>query len=120
MIVRTVRLLTIKTLSAGMYLIVKWMILLLFPSMGEFAAVLVFASISIRLNEMFGLPQRTLFSLIIKNMGFSPEILPVVRVDACISGMLSIRIGTPDRLKVKHVEISRVLVILSVRGKFVQ
>ena len=120
MIIRTVRLLTLKALSAGMYLIVKWMILLLLPSMGELAAVFVFASIRIRLHEVLGLPLRALLSLIVEHMRFPPEILPVVRVDASIPGMLGIRIGTPDRLKVKHVEIGRVLAILSVRGKFVQ
>jgi hypothetical protein len=119
MIIRAVRLLTIKTLSAGMYLIVKWMILLLFPSMRELASVLVFATISISLNEMFGLPLRTLFALIIKHMRFSSEILPVMRIDACISGMLSIRIGTPNCLKVKNVEICRMLVILTVGREFV-
>jgi hypothetical protein len=120
MIIRAVRLLTIETLSAGMYLIVKWMILLLFPSMRELASVLVFATIRICLNEMFSLPLRTLFSLIIKHMRFSPEILPVMRIDACISGMLGIRIGTPYCLKVKNVEICRMLVILTVGRKFVQ
>jgi hypothetical protein len=120
MVIGTVRLLTIKTLSAGMYLVVKWMILLLFPSMREFAAVLIFATISICLYEMFGLPLRTLFALIIKHMRFSPEILPVVRIDARISGVVSIRIGTPNCLEVKNVEISRMLVILTVGREFVQ
>lgn len=120
MVIGAVRLLTIKALSAGMYLIVKWMILLLFPSMREFAAVLVFATIRICLNEMFGLPLRTLLALIIKHMRLSPEILPVVRIHARISRMLSIRIGTPNCLEVKNVEISRMLVILTVGCKFVQ
>ena len=119
-VVRTVGLLTIKTLSACMYLIVKRMILLLFPSMREFASVLVFAAIRICLNKMFCLPLGTLFALIIKHMGLPPEILPVVRVDAGISRMLSIRIGTPNCLEVKNVEISRMLSILTVGGKFVQ
>jgi len=96
------------------------MILLLFPSMRELASVLVFAAIRICLNEMFSLPLRTLFSLIIKHMRFPPEILPVMRIDACISGMLGIRIGTPNCLKVKNVEICRMLVILTVGREFVQ
>jgi hypothetical protein len=53
-------------------------------------------------------------------MRFSPEILPVVRIDARISGMLSIRIGTPNCLEVKNVEICRMLVILTIGGKFMQ
>ena len=120
MVIGTVRLLTIKTLPAGMYLIVQWMILLLFPSMRKFAAVLVFATIRICLNEMFCLPLRTLFTLIIKHVRLPPEILPVVRIDACISGVLSIRIGTPNCLEVKNVEICRMQVILTVWCKFVQ
>jgi hypothetical protein len=89
-VVGTVRLLTIKPLSASMDLIVKRMILLLLPPMRELAPVLILAAIRICLHKVLRLPLRALLPLIVKNMRFPPEILPVVGVDTGVSRVLGV------------------------------
>lgn len=120
MIVWAVRLRALKLLPASMNLIIKRVVLLFLPTMRKFASIFVFAAIRISLNKVFSLPLWTLLSFIIKNMRFPSEILPIVSVDAGISWMLSIRIGTPYCLEMKHVKICRVRVIMRIRSELMQ
>lgn len=83
-------LLTLLDLPTGVHLVVEWMVLLLLPAVGKLASVLMLAPIRIRLDKVLSLPLRTLILLIVKNVWFSPEILPVVGVDASIAGVISI------------------------------
>ena len=92
-------------LSTRMHLIVQGMIFLFLPSMGELASVFIFASISISLNKMLRFPLWALILLIVKYMGLSSEILPIVSIDTCISSMRSITIRTPYCLKMEHIEV---------------
>lgn len=115
----TVRFLAFKSLATCMNLVIKWMIFLFFPTMGEFTAVLIFTAICISLNKMLCFPLRALLSFIIKNMRLPSEILPIMSIDAGISWMLSIRVRTPYSLKMEHIEISWVLIFMRIRSEFV-
>ena len=119
-VVRTVRLLTLESLSASMNLIVKWMIFLLFPTVRKFAPILIFTAICISLNEVLCLPLRTLLSFIVKNMRLSPKILPIMSINTSISRMLSIRIRTPNGFEMEHIKVCRILVFLRIRSKLMQ
>lgn len=99
-------------LSARMHLIIQRMILLLLPSMRVLASILMFASISIGLNEVLCFPLGTLFLFIVKDMRFTSEILPIMSINARIPGMISITVWTPDCFEMKHVEISVLLELI--------
>ena len=49
-------LLTFKTLSACVNLVIQRMIFLLLPTVGEFTAILIFAAVSIGLNKVLCFP----------------------------------------------------------------
>jgi hypothetical protein len=89
-IIRAMRLLAFSALSATMHFIVKRMVFLLLPAMTELTTILIWATVRIRLNKIFGLPLRALFALVFVKMRLSSEILPIVSIDASITGMCSI------------------------------
>lgn len=91
--------------STRMYLIIQRMIFLLFPPMRIFTSILMFASVSISLNEILGFPLGTLISFVLKLMRFSSEVLPVMCIHTGISSMCSITIRTPHSFKVENVEV---------------
>lgn len=92
-------------LSAGMHLIIIRMVFLLFPTMGKFAPILMLAPVCICRSETFGFPVLTLVLFILIDMRLASEVLPVVSIDAEVSGMGCIAVGTPNCLKVKHVKV---------------
>jgi hypothetical protein len=110
-VVRAVRFLAIVSDSTSMNLIVKGMVFLFFPAMREFASVFVFATISISLDKVLGLPLRALIPFIFKDMRLPSEILPIMCINTSISGVSGITIRAPNGFKMKDVEI-RVLLIL--------
>ena len=93
------------SLSTSVHLIVLRMILLFLPAMREFTSVFIATTICICLHKIFCFPLRTLLSFVLKDMRFSPEILPVMSIDASISCMRSITIRAPYCFEVKHIEI---------------
>lgn len=99
------RLLTDVLLTTGVHFEVEWVIFLLLPPMGVFASVFLFATICVGLNEILCLPLGTLIFLILEGVRLSPEILPIMGVDANISGVCGVAVGAPDCFEVEHIEI---------------
>lgn len=106
MVVRAVWFVTLLSLSARMQLVVKGVVLLFFPSVRIPASILMLTIVTIGLYEVLGFPFWALLLLIVKYVGFSPEVLPIVSIDAGISGMSGITVGAPYGLKVEYVEVS--------------
>ena len=79
---------------------------MLFPPMRVPTFILISASIGICLNKVFRLPLTALLSFVIECVRLSPEVLPVVSINACVTSMLSITIGTPNCFEMEHVKIS--------------
>ena len=109
MIIWAMGLSTWLTLSTSMHFIVQRMVLLFLPSMRKATSIFISATIRICLNEMFCLPLLALFSFIVWSVWFSSEILPIMRINASVSCMWGVAVGTPDCLEVEHVEIRRIL-----------
>jgi len=105
MVVWTVGLSAALSYSTRMYLVVQRMIFLFFPTMRIFTSILMFASVSISLNEILGFPLGTLISLVLKLMRLSSEVLPVMGIHTGISGMSSITIRAPHSFEMENVEI---------------
>lgn len=105
------RLDTFFSVFAEINFVVLRMIFLFFPAMRMFTPVFCFATIRIGLDEVLGLPIRTLFLVVLIDMGFPPEVLPIVCVDTLLSIVRSVAVRAPDGLEVEHVEV-RVLVEL--------
>jgi hypothetical protein len=113
-IVRTVTLLTnfILGSTALQCLVALWMILKLLPSVAGATPVLKLAAVLVGLCILFGLPAGALCALILIDVGWPSEVLPVMRVNACITLMLLVRKGTPNSLEVEQVKIDVALKVL--------
>lgn len=114
MIVRTVTLLTnfILRSTALQRFVALRVILKFLPPVAGSTAVLELAAILVGLCVLFGLPAGALCTLILIDMGWSSEVLPVMRVDAGISLMLLIRSGAPNCFEVEQIKIYVALKIL--------
>lgn len=78
---------------------------LLFPSVVPAAVALQWAALFILSNKVAGLPPLAYLKRIVrKQLGLSPEVLPIVRVDALCLVVLSVE-GAPLCFEVKHVEL---------------
>ena len=89
-------------------LVVEVVVLLLFPPMTASASVFEFATISVSLGLIFGMPESALDApVVFIDMWFATEILPVVSVDAFIPLMTLILVieRTPDCLEMEKVEV---------------
>lgn len=91
-------------LFARVGLIIPGMILLLLPTMAKSASILVDAAIRIRSDEIFDFPIWAKFLPIFVNVRFSPQVLPIVSVDAALLVVI-LAPGTPNCFEVKNVEI---------------
>ena len=91
---------------ASVHLVVERMVLLLLPPVGELAAVLVSAPVSISLDKAFGFPLGTLLFVILEDMRLSSEVLPVMGVDTGVPRVTGITVRTPHRLEMEDVEVS--------------
>ena len=72
------------------------------------ASVFEFATISVSLGLIFGMPESALDApVVFIDMWFATEVLPVVSVDALIPLMTLILVieRTPDRLEMEKVEV---------------
>jgi hypothetical protein len=88
------------------------MILKLLPSVAGATPVLKLAAVLVGLCILFGLPAGALCALILIDVGWPSEVLPVMRVNACITLMLLVRKGTPNSLEVEQVKIDVALKVL--------
>ena len=100
------RFLTYINLPALVHLVVKRMIFLLFPSVRKLASVLKRTSFIICCNEILSYPISTLFFFIVKDMRFSPEVLPVVSIHTELPWELCVTIGAPHSFEMKHIKVS--------------
>ena len=108
MVVRAVFLLTVVNAVTRGHLIVIWVVLLLFPSVAVYAAVLQVASITVGSCLLLSAPEAALFpGLILIHVRFTPEVLPVVRVLALIAHVTLLLVveGAPDGFEMEHVEV---------------
>lgn len=103
--VRAVRLGAGLPVLAGVQLIVIGMILLLLPAVALAAAVLVRAAVLIVVDELAAAPVEALVLGVKVELRLSSVVLPVVGEDALVSLVVVFVVGTPDGLKVKHVEV---------------
>lgn len=78
--------------------------LLFFPSVTVSALLQSFASFIVTSDECARLPVLTKFGVIPKKVGFTPEILEIMCINALCLIMLVI-VGTPFRFKVKYVKV---------------
>lgn len=89
-----------------MDLIVKRVILLLFPTMSALAAIFMFATVdSVILDKGLHLPIWTLFLVIIVQMRLPSIVLPIVSIHTDISWMRGITVRTPNGFEMEHVEV---------------
>ena len=103
--IRAVRLLANVLLPTCMHFVINRMVLLFFPAMGILAPIFLLAPISICLDEVLGFPLLALVFLILIDMRLSPEVLPIVGIDALVSRVRGIRVGAPNSFEMKHVKI---------------
>jgi len=97
---------------AGVELVEIEVVFLFLPAVGVLTAVLLSTPISISLYEILSLPIRTLLFLILVEVRLSPEVLPIVGVDALIPRVRRVRVGAPHRLEVEHIEVDVTLHLL--------
>ena len=89
-------------------LVVEVVVLLLFPPMTASASVFEFATISVSLGLIFGMPESALDApVVFIDMWFAPEVLPVVSVLALVSLVVPVLVveWAPDCFEMEHVEI---------------
>ncbi len=79
--------------------------LLLLPSMTVRASILQVAAIFIRGDKVLGVPILAHLHLVAKDRRLPSVVLPVVGIDADVSFMVVLSVGTPDCFKVKDVKI---------------
>lgn len=82
------------------------MILKFLPSVAGATPVLKLAAVLVGLCILFGLPASALCALILIDVRWSSEVLPIMCVNAGITLMLLIRKGTPNRLEVEQIKIN--------------
>jgi len=87
-------------------LIASWVILQFLPPVALTTAILQLAPVSVGPCILLGLPKSTLRVKIVVNMGWSPVVLPIMRVHTLISLVLLVAKRTPHCLEVKQVEVS--------------
>lgn len=75
------------SLSASVHLVVVGVVLLFLPAMRILAPVFLLAAIGVSLDEILGFPLGALVFFVLKYVGFSPEVLPIVGVNTGISWM---------------------------------
>lgn len=69
------------------------------------AFVLIRTSIFVIVNELARPPIRTLVLLILVQLRFPPEILPIVRINANVSLVFGFIVWTPNAFEMEHIEI---------------
>lgn len=90
------------------------MIIELLPAVALITMILVETAIRILINLSLLIPVRTLNTLIVKNMWFSSEILPIMSINTKLSVMIMLVKRTPHSFEVKHIKI---IIILQVMNK---
>jgi hypothetical protein len=103
-IIRAVKLLALAVLLARVYLEVPRMVLLLFPPVTVSASVFILASIGVRPYKVFYFPILTKLFLIVVQLRFSAQVLPVVGVDT-IFFVVVLAPWAPRSFEVKNVKI---------------
>ena len=81
------------------------MVLKLFPSMALVAVKSIWASVSVLYNLVDSVPSSALLRPVRILVWLATEILPVMSIDANLSLMVSLLVGTPSRLEVVHIEV---------------
>jgi hypothetical protein len=82
------------------------MILLLLPAMTRSTSILESTPIVIGEQGFLVVPVRALIFRIIKMMRFTPEVLPIVSIDALFSAMVFVAGRAPHCFEMEHIEIS--------------
>lgn len=97
---------TLKTLLffARLCLIYQWVKLLLFPPVAERTFFQAFAALFVASDEGARLPVLAKFGIISEKIGFTPEVLEIVCVNALCLVMLMV-VGTPFRLEIENVKV---------------
>jgi hypothetical protein len=95
-------------------LIIIWVIFLFFPAVTAATSVFDYATIFVGLSILLGLPIRTLFLCVVKDVRFAPIILPIMRVNTIFSLMFLIAERAPYSLKPKDVKVSIFLHIFKI------
>lgn len=109
-VIGAVGLVAVLELAAGMHFVIRWMVFLLFPAVRAPTPVFALAAVRVGLDEVLGLPLRALLLVVLVEIRLPTKVLPVVSVDADVTGMLGIAIGTPDGLEVEDIKVCRVVV----------
>lgn len=107
MVIRTVRLVAdaFDLRLAFLGTVVDRMIFKFFPAMALSTSILQVTSVLVSLRVFTGLPLVALSHVVLKEMRCSPEILPVMRVQAQIPLVLFVAERTPDSLEVEEIKI---------------
>lgn len=104
MVVGAMVLLTFLMLFARVYLVVARMVLLFLPAMTLRASVLVHTSVGVRSNKVIDLPVAAQLSVVVVDVWFSSQVLPVVGVDTVLFVVI-LAPRAPRSLEVKDVEV---------------
>jgi len=96
--------LTLVKNLARINLVVPWVVLLFFPAMTKTASVLILTAIGVSPDKVFDLPVRTKILLVIVDMWFAPQILPVMSIHATFFIMIFTP-WAPNCLKVEHIKV---------------
>jgi len=107
MVVGTVSFATFASLgnSTLRRLVNKRVVFQFFPTMALTTPVFLSAAILIGPSVLLSLPALALRVRVFKGVGSTAVVLPVVSIHAQVALMLFVRVGTPHRLEVEHVEI---------------
>ena len=84
--------------------VVHPVVLLFFPTVAVAASILKGAAIEISFGFLLCAPILALIFGVIVNVHFASEVLPIVRVDTSVTGMIVVffvAVGTPDGLEVE-------------------
>ena len=104
-VVRAVRLFAVCPVLALLHFHEIRVVLLLLPSMGIRALVLVGAAFPVRADEVVHLPVRTHLAAVNEGRGAPSVVLPVVSIHTYLPVVVVLAIRTPNSLEEEHVEV---------------
>ena len=91
--------------DAELRLVVGWVVEPLLPPVTQLALEPVGTAILVLADGLVGRPVGALFCGVALPVGLASELLPVVGKDAGVPVVVSVDVGTPDRLVVEEVEV---------------
>ena len=90
-----------------------WVIFLLFPTMGKWTLVHIWAALLVRCYEVPCLPVRAHLITVLKDWGFTSVVLPIVGIYTDFSVVIIFPVRAPHSLEMKHVKVHVNVILLN-------